>query len=100
MGIINSGIQSIAVERARATSKIERIYSEVTESVADELVSSAVVEVMQESVDDISMEELEELLNELPVDANMEREEIARILACEDDTIDIDDLVGVTLNAE
>ena len=100
MGIINSGIQSIAEERARATSKIERIYSEVTESVADENISYAVDEVVKESVDDISLADLEELLRELPDDAIDEKEEIARILACEDDDIDIDDIVGVSINAE
>ena len=100
MGIINSGIQSIAEERARATSKIERIYSEVTESVADENISYAGDEVVKESVDDISLADLEELLRELPDDAIDEKEEIARILACEDDDIDIDDIVGVSINAE
>ena len=64
MGIISSGIQSIARERARQTSKIEKIHSEVNEAVADDAVA------------------------------------YARILAVEDDTIDIDDIVGVSLNAE
>lgn len=101
MGIIDAGIQSIAEERARTTCKIEKIHSEVTESVADELVIEASDQVVKESVDlDISTEELEALLNELPADADMEKEEIARILAAEDDDIDIDDIVGVTMNAE
>lgn len=100
MGIINSGIQSIATERARTTSKIERIHSEVTESVADELVMAASVAVYKESVDEMDTAELEALLKELPEDANLEKEEIARILAVEDEDIDIDDIVGVSLNAE
>lgn len=101
MGIINSGIKSIAEERARTTAKIERIYSEVTEAAADESVMDASMEVVKESaVDDIDLEELDALLRELPADAEDEREEIARILAVEDDDIDIDDIVGVSLNAE
>ena len=100
MGIINAGIQSIAQERARTTCRIERIHSEVTESVVDEMINSASDEVMNESVDDISIEELDALLKELPVDADMEKEEIARVLAIEDEDIDIDDIVGVVTNAE
>ena len=89
MGIINSGIQSIAEEKASTTSKIERIHSEVTESVADELVMSASVAVYKESVDEMDDTELEALLKELPEDADLEKEEIARILAVEDDDIDL-----------
>lgn len=100
MGIINAGIQSIAEERARATCRIEKIHSEVTESVADELVAGAVTEVVKESADDVDLAELEALLQELPVDAEEEKEVIARILAVEDDDIDIDDIVGVVQNAE
>ncbi len=101
MGIINSGLQSIAEERARAIGKIERISSEVTESVADELVTSATSGLMMESVEgELTNEELEELLRELPDDAELEKEEIARILACDDEDIDIDDIVGVVTNAE
>ena len=102
MGIINSGIQSVAEERARAIGKIERIHAEVTESVADDAVFEASGETFMESVMDggLSTEELEELLGELPDNADMEKEEIARILTCEDDDIDIDDIVGVTMNAE
>ena len=100
MGIISSGIQSIAMERARQTSKIEKIHSEVTEAVADDAVSSAVSDMYKESMDDIDMSELMALMEELPENAADEKMEIARILAVEDDTIDIDDIVGVSLNAE
>jgi len=100
MGIISAGIQSIATERAKATCRIERVYSEVTESVSDEMVAYAVTDVFNESGDDIDLSELDALLSELPVDADMEKEEIIRVLASEDDTIDIDDIVGVTRNAE
>ena len=100
MGIISSGIQSIAMERARQTSKIEKIHSEVTEAVADDAVASAVSDMYKESMDDIDMSELMALMEELPETAADEKMEIARILAVEDDTIDIDDIVGVSLNAE
>lgn len=100
MGIISSGIQSIAMERARQTSKIEKIHSEVTEAVADDAVASAVSDMYKESMDDIDMSELMALMEELPESAADEKMEIARILAVEDDTIDIDDIVGVSLNAE
>lgn len=100
MGIISSGIQSIAMERARQTSKIEKIYSEVTEAVADDAVASAVSDMYKESMDDIDMSELMSLMEELPESAADEKMEIARILAVEDDTIDIDDIVGISLNAE
>lgn len=101
MGIINSGLQSIAEERARAIGKIERISSEVTESVADELVETATSGLMMESAEgELTNEELEELLRELPDDAELEKEEIARILACDDEDIDIDDIVGVVTNTE
>ena len=61
MGIINSGLQSIAEERARAIGKIERISSEVTESVADELVETATSGLMMESAEgELTNEELEE----------------------------------------
>ncbi len=100
MGIISSGIQSIAMERARQTSKIEKIHSEVTEAVADDAVASAVSDMYKESMDDIDMSELMTLMEELPESAADEKMEIARILAVEDDTIDIDDIVGVSLNAE
>ena len=100
MGIISSGIQSIAEERAKSVSKVEKIYSEVTESVADELVYSAVSDTYTESVSDIDMDELSALLDELPDSAIDEKEEIIRILTSDDDTIDIDDIVGVTMNAE
>ena len=100
MGIISSGIQSIAMERARQTSKIEKIHSEVTEAVADDAVASAVSDMYKESMDDIDMSELMALMEELPENAADEKMEIARILAVEDDTIDIDDIVGVSLNAE
>ena len=100
MGIISSGIRSIAMERARQTSKIEKIHSEVTEAVADDAVASAVSDMYKESMDDIDMSELMALMEELPESAADEKMEIARILAVEDDTIDIDDIVGVSLNAE
>ena len=100
MGIISSGIQSIAMERARQTSKIEKIHSEVTEAVADDAVASAVSDMYKESMDNIDMSELMALMEELPENAADEKMEIARILAVEDDTIDIDDIVGVSLNAE
>ena len=100
MGIISSGIQSIAMERAKQTSKIEKIHSEVTEAVADDAVASAVSDMYKESMDDIDMSELMALMEELPESAADEKMEIARILAVEDDTIDIDDIVGVSLNAE
>lgn len=100
MGIISSGIQSIAMERARQTSKIEKIHSEVTEAVADDAVASAVSDMYKESMDDIDMSELMALMEELPESAADEKMEIARILAVEDDTIDIDDIVGISLNAE
>ena len=100
MGIISSGIQSIAEERARTTSKIEKIYSEVTEGVADELVAAAVSDIYKEGVDDIDLSELSDLLDSLPDSAIDEKEEIIRMIACEDDGIDIDDIVGVVSNAE
>ena len=79
MGIISSGIQSIAMERARQTSKIEKIHSEVTEAVADDAVASAVSDMYKESMDDIDMSELMALMEELPETAADEKMEIARI---------------------
>lgn len=96
MGQIDTGLRSIAMERARETAKIEHIYSEVTESVADEAVASASSMVAMESATDLMSDEaLDELLQSLPEDALDEKEEIARIIGSEDNSIDIDDIVGV-----
>ena len=100
MGIIDSGIQSIAYERAKAACRIEKILSEVTESVADDMVELAAYEVTFESANNLSNEEMLSLLSDLPADASDEKQEIARAIACEDDSLDIDDIVGVNMNAE
>jgi hypothetical protein len=101
MGLINTGIRSIAEERAKDTAKIEKIYSEVEESVADSLVVQASFDIFSESsLDMMDDAELDELLNELPDDACDEKEEIGRMLLSEDNEIDIDDIIGVIDNAE
>jgi len=99
MGIINTGLQSIAMERAKETAKIGKIHSEVTENAIDEIVNTVADEVMQESFDDMDIAELDALLHELPDDATAEKEEIARMLTNDDDDIDIDDIVGIVDDA-
>lgn len=95
MGQIYAGIESIARERAIATAKVEKIFSETKESVYDEAVLYAVSKVYNENVDTMTDEELDEIMNELPEDAADEKEEIARILGSEENQIDIDDILGI-----
>ena len=95
MGQIYAGMESIAMERAIETCKIEKIVSEVTEAVCDDAVEMAGESVMKESVETMTDEELEALISELPADAGDEKVEVARILANEENQIDIDDIVGV-----
>ena len=98
MGQIYSGIRSIAEERAKSFVKTEKIFSEVRESVVDDLFREATDEfLMESSVDSMTDEELDELLNELPSDASDEKAEIARILAANenDGMVDLDDALGI-----
>lgn len=99
MGMIGTAIESVARERARATCKIEKIFSEVMENKSDEAVLRASSAVYTESsIDTMTDEELDELINALPVDAEDEQAEIARMIASEDNSIDIDDILGINEN--
>lgn len=96
MGQINTGLRFIAIERARETAKIEHIFSEVTEAVVDDAIENAAVCIAMESATDLmSDEELDDLIQSLPDDAADEKEEIARIIGCEDNNVDIDDVIGI-----
>lgn len=96
MGQIYDGFQSIAEERAAKIIGVEKIISEVVESVSDDSIQAAIASYYNESpLDGMTDEELDDLLNELPADAGNEKEEIVRVLSSGDAEIDIDDIVGV-----
>lgn len=99
MGMIGNAIQCVALERAKATCKIEKIFSEVMEDTADESVLMAASSLYTESsIEEMTDEELDELINSLPDDAGNEQVEIARMIASEDNSIDIDDILGIVEN--
>jgi len=101
MGMISRGIQSIAQERAKNACIIEKITSETKEDVVDRAVQEACNAIFYESdVDMMSDDELEELIKELPADANEEKEEIRRIINVDDNDVDIDDIIGIYENID
>ena len=99
MGIINAGIQSIAEERARTTCRIEKIHSEVTESVADELVEELTAEIGDGDVNgdgkvnSADVKKVQELIG-----SSVESVKATAFSACNvyrDNIIDVKDLMAV-----
>lgn len=94
MGQIANNLFRFSREKASIARNVEVVSSEVTEDCADELVFKASAALYTES-DETDDEFIDSLERELPDTDEDASAEINRILAVDNEDIDIDDILGV-----
>lgn len=96
MGNISSGIRSIAERRAEIFRTVEKITCETTEASIDDAVTAAAVCVKGDIPTDSTTVDVDELMEVVPDQADEAHDrEIANILASNEDTVGIDDIIGI-----
>lgn len=98
--MFNSMNQSIARDRASLTRDLEYIREDVNDSAVME--SMLVFEscgtglrVESEIIPDDETEEIKEIIDQIPDDDTDAEEEIDRIVNCPNDTMDLDEVMGI-----
>lgn len=97
MGHLNTGLHSIAKGRAKLLRTTEKIMSESVEAEADESITNAMAVVHPEDDENpIGVTDVDDLLELIPdKEDESEEDEIENMLNADDDSIDIDDILGI-----
>lgn len=97
MGNLNTGLHSIAKSRAKLLRITEKIMSESVEAEADDSITNAIMSVHPEDDENpLGITDVNDLLELIPDEEDeSEEDEIENMLNADDDSIDIDDILGI-----